>query len=115
MIPATDLKADELGWFANAFLLDFAKASIAIENFSSETYKCFYVDFWNVFKDFLHKRMEFDVQGTLNKTYNDFRSEIDRYIPNKLPKGAAAAFENMPVSGANCIDQLNKLRRLEER
>ncbi|MDR2570519.1 MAG: hypothetical protein LBD23_09510 [Oscillospiraceae bacterium] len=111
----SNLKADELSWFANNFMLDFAKTSIAIENFSNETYDCFYAEFWITFKNFLEHRMLFDADGNLLKSYSYFYDLIEGYIPDIPDSDDVTFLSNIPSSGAVCIECLSKLRELEER
>jgi len=114
VVAYSDLNADELSWFANNFMLDFAKLSIAIENFNSEPYDCFYSGFWDIFKDFLSKRTSFEVNETLNDSYTYFSKMINGYIPVDFKSDISFSLNCMPDSGDGCISQLAELRALEE-
>jgi hypothetical protein len=115
VVKYTDLKADELSWFANNFMLDFAKISIAVENFSNEPYDCFYEGFWNIFKEFLSQRKTFDFNKTLYESYTHFFQIINDFIPTDSKDDFILPLEIMSDSGDVCISKLNELRALEER
>lgn len=109
------LSSEDLSWFANHFMLDFAKTCIAIENFSNETYPCFYVGFWEYFKSFLSQRKNFDINNVLQGSHEHFHSLIKDYIPSDCKEGTSVPLGSIPTSGTKCIEHLNELRKLEER